>query len=194
MRGPVDMLSALLGNESTVYVLEDHPEECHELLQVCTEAFIEVAVAQRNLIPPLQDGYCSAFGLWSPGTVVRTQCDASALIGARWYESHILPFDQQICEAFDYSVIHLHSGYLFTVDALLAIERPTAIQISIDPLEFGPPPLSLLPVFRKILDRKPLLIQGRLTTREFDTLLRELPGEGLYIGAALAAEDDTLSG
>ncbi|HLA82861.1 MAG TPA: hypothetical protein VJP78_14795, partial [Thermoleophilia bacterium] len=190
MRGPIDMLSALLGNERTIFEIHDHPDECRELLELCTEAFIEIALAQQRLIPPLEGGYCSWFGIWAPGTVVRTQCDTSALIGPRWYKEVILPFEKRICEAFDYSIIHLHSGYLDTVEALLNVEKPQAIQIVIDPGGFGPPPLTLQPTFRRVLEKKPLLIEGRLTEREFETLLDELPGEGLFISAAIPEGED----
>ena len=192
LRGPIDMLTALLGAERTVYALRDHPEECRALLAVCTEAFIEVATAQQGQIPRLQGGHSSFFGIWAPGSVVRTQCDFSALTGPHWYESRILPFDVEICEAFDYSVIHLHSGYLFTVDALLTVEKPQAIQVSLD-VDGGVQPLaSLVPVFRRILERKPLMITGPLTPRELDVMLQELPGEGLFIDAFLVEESAQL--
>jgi hypothetical protein len=42
MRGPIDLLTALMGDEKTVYALADEPEACRNLLEVCTEAFIEV--------------------------------------------------------------------------------------------------------------------------------------------------------
>ena len=193
MRGPIDMMAAVLGNEQTVYALHDSPEECRRLLEICTDAFIQVAKAQRELIPSFHDGHCSWFGVWAPGSVVRTQCDASALIGPQWYESYVLPFDLAICRAFDYSVIHLHSGFLGTVEGLLNEDVPTAIQVAIDPGAFGPPPLELLPAFRRIMERKPLLIEGRLTQRELDVLLSELPPDGLFIGAALAEEGAPIS-
>ena len=188
MRGPVDMLVALLGDERTVYALTDSPDLCHRLLQAATEAFIGIGHAQYDLVPRVEGGHCSWFGIWAPGTVIRTQCDASALVGPVWYEKHILPYDIQIAAAFDYSIIHLHSGFLHTVDAILKHPIPTAIQVAIDPGGFGPPPDSLIPVFRKILERKPLLIEGRLTEREFDAISTELPGEGLFINAAIATE------
>ena len=188
MRGPVDMLAALLGDERTVYALADSPDLCDRLLQVSTEAFIGTGHAQYDLVPRVEGGHCSWFGIWAPGTVIRTQCDASALIGPAWYEQHILPYDIQISEAFDYSVIHLHSEFLHTVDAILKHSLPTAIQVAIDPGGFGPPPNSLIPVFRKILEKKPLLIEGRLTEREFDAILAALPGEGLFVNAAIAEE------
>ncbi len=186
LRGPIDMLTALLGTERTVYAMKDHPEDCRALLDVCTEAFVQVATTHMSHIPRFEHGCTSPFGVWAPGSVVRTQCDYSALVGPRWYAEHVLPFDVEITRAFDYSVIHLHSGYLFTVDALLAVETPRAIQVSIDPGGAAPAPLSLIPLFRRILERKPLMIVGQLTPRELDVLLDELPGEGLLIDASLA--------
>ncbi len=188
MRGPVDMLAAILGDERTVYALNDSPELCHRLLQVCTDSFIGGGHAQYDLVPRVEGGHCSWFGIWAPGTVIRTQCDASALVGPAWYEEHILPHDIRIAEAFDYSIIHLHSGFLHTVDALLKHPLPTAIQVAIDPGGFGPPPDTQIPIFQKILEKKPLLIEGRLTEREYNAIRDALPGEGLFINAAIAEE------
>ena len=76
-------------------------------------------------------GYVNPFGIWAPGTVVRTQCDATAFLSAGHYAEWYLPYDERICEAVDYSIIHLHSCSLHTVDVLLEVERPHAIQVTL---------------------------------------------------------------
>ncbi len=52
MRGPVDMLAVILGDERTVYALNDSPELYHRLLQFCTDSFIGGGHAQYDLVPP----------------------------------------------------------------------------------------------------------------------------------------------
>ena len=128
------------------------------------------------------------FGVWGPGRFVRTQCDASAILSPAQYRDWFLPYDQEISRTVEYSIIHLHSGSLHTVPALLAVERPRAIQVSLDPEPSGPPVERLLPVFRQVLAAKPLIVDGYLTEPQIDMLLRELPHEGLYIAARTAPD------
>ena len=77
---------------------------------------------------------------------------------------------------------------MHTVPALLAVERPRAIQVALDPGPSGPPVERLLPVFRQVLAAKPLIVYGYLTEPQIDMLLRELPHEGLYIAARTAPD------
>jgi len=180
-RGPIDLASAVLGHSEMCFAILDKPAELRALTEVCTEAFITVVKAQEALIPPLNGGYCTGYGVWAPGTVVRTQCDVTSSLSAKMYEEHFLPFDVEICKGFDYSVIHLHSGYLHTVDVLLKEKYPTAIQVVLDT---GSTPYTvhdLIPVFARILEEKPLILQGSMTPRELDEALEKLPPRGLYV-------------
>ena len=131
----------------------------------------------------------------APGTVVRTQCDATAFLSARHYEDWFLPYDVRICESVDYSIIHLHSCSLHTVDALLRVERQaahadvglgdvgTAIQITLETGTKMPSLAEMLPTFAKILAARPLLIEGPLSEEEVRWLQEQLPPGGLGITA-----------
>jgi hypothetical protein len=181
MRGPSDLAEAVLGPELMSFSLVDHPRELRQFLDEVTDTFIAVLEEQLARIPPLRGGTVSPFGIWAPGTAVRTQCDATAFLSARHYAEWFLPYDVRICEAVDFSIIHLHSCSLHVVDALLGVERPHAIQVT---LETGPnvPSLAeLLPVFRQILAKKPLIIDGPLSTPEVRMLREELPAGGRCI-------------
>ncbi|MBI4219650.1 MAG: hypothetical protein HY682_05850, partial [Chloroflexi bacterium] len=109
-RGPIDLVSALMGHTEMCLALFDQPRDIQALAERCTETFVAVAKAQQNLVPRLRGGYCNAFAVWSPGTVVRTQCDVASSVSARHYEQFFFPWDVEICKAFDYSITHLHSG------------------------------------------------------------------------------------
>jgi hypothetical protein len=100
------------------------------------------------------------------------------------YEEVFFPYDVQICRQFDYSVVHLHSGYLHTVDVFLKDKYPTAVQVSLDT---GSTPFTvhdLIPIFARILEVKPLFITGHMTTGELDELLERLPPRGLMVSTA----------
>jgi len=188
MRGPADMLAAAMGDELMCTSMYRSREETRRLLELCTELFIRVGWAQLEHIPRLEGGHVNMYGLWAPGSSIRTQNDSSSQLSPRLYEEFILPCDEAIARAFDYCVLATHSGgFLQNVDVMLRSESMTAIQVEIDPQPFGPPPLSLIPAFQKIQREKPLLIGAGhgLTKAEFEKLLASLSPNGLYISAAI---------
>jgi len=188
MRGPSDLAEAILGPELLCLSIYDHPRELRRFLNTVTEAFLEILWSQLERIPRIEGGCVNPFGVWAPGTTGRTQCDASAFLSPDHYARWFLPYDVRISEAVDYATIHLHSGSLHTVDALLKVERPQAIQVSLDPPPSGPPVEALLPVFRNILAAKPLIVDGRMAKEEVQLLRYELPPDGLYIRARSFAQ------
>jgi len=184
MRGPCDLAEAVLGPELMCFSMFDHPRSLRRFLEEVTDTFIEVLRAQLERIVPLQEGTVSPFGIWAPGTVVRTQCDATAFLSGAQYDEWFLPYDVRISEAVDWSIIHLHSCSLHTVDALLAVERPHAIQVTLE--DPGPSLQEMLPTFERILSVKSLILSGKLSEDEVKWLQDELPSGGLAIMARRA--------
>ena len=183
MRGPSDLAEAVLGPELMCLSLYDHPDSLRRFLDEATETFIEMLRVLLARIPKVEGGTVSPFGIWAPGTVVRTQCDASAFLAPKHYARWFLPYDARICESVDYSFIHLHSCSLHTVDALLEVERPHAIQVTLEARPKAPSLEEMLPIFRRILEAKPLLLEGKLTEDEVRWLQDRLPSGGLAITA-----------
>ncbi|MGC9347607.1 MAG: hypothetical protein ACP5JG_05665 [Anaerolineae bacterium] len=186
MRGPSDLAEAVLGPELMCLSIYDHPDSLRAFLEEVTGTFIEILQALLSHMPSVDGGYVSPFGIWAPGTVVRTQCDASAFLSADHYAEWFLPYDVRISESVDYSIIHLHSCSLHTVDALLKQERPHAIQVTLEEPPTGPSLVAMVPVFRRILQVKPLLLEGQLSEEEVAWLLDRLPVEGLALTARQA--------
>jgi hypothetical protein len=183
MRGPSDIAEALLGPEFMVFSMVDHPQALHAFLETVTAVFIRVLNAQLERIPEVDGGYVNPFGIWSPGSVVRTQCDASAFLSPRHYAEWYLPFDVAISEAFDFSVIHLHSSSLHTVDAILKYKCPNVIQTTFETTPNSPSLEEMVPIFNKILERKPFIFEGPLSEDQVSYLFDMCPNEGFCINA-----------
>ena len=189
MRGPSDMVDAFIGEGNLCVGIYEHPDGISELMTMCADIFIDTAKAQLNRISPFHDGYCNLFGIWAPGTSIRTQDDASALVSPAHYKEFMLPVQERIAAEFDYSTIHLHSGSLHVVDSVLD-STISAVQVSMDPQPYGPTLTELLPTFAKMQERKPILIEGPMMQSELDELLYTLSPKGLYVWAMIESEED----
>jgi len=187
MRGPSDILSALVGDERMGLLFYDAPERVAEVLALCAEAFIKVARAQYALIPAFHEGWLPwAYGLWAPGSVIRFQSDSSSQLSPRTYREHILPHDRTIMRAFDHSILDLHSsGTLHLHGVLLDVAELDAISVTMDRFENAPTVEQLLPTFARILEAKSLFIFGEMTMAEVELLTHSLPARGLAISATV---------
>lgn len=189
MRGPSDMVEALIGGDNLCTGIYEHPTEIHKLMTICSDLFADMSKAQLDRTPAFQGGYCNYFGIWASGKSMRTQDDASALVSPAHYKEFMLPYQERIVSNFEYSTIHLHSGSLHTVDAVLD-SNITAVQVSLDPQPYGPTVPELMQTFIKMQRKKPILIEGPMLKSEFDELIRTLSPNGLYIWADMESEED----
>ena len=185
LRGPVDIVAAMLGDQEMTLAFYDHPDEMAMLLDICTDIFLRAASARLDLTPAFHGGYLSAYGIWAPGRTVRTQTDNAVLLSPTLYKERLLPYERRIMEAFEYSLIHLHSGVVHIVsDALIEVEALKAIQVSVD-YPGGPLFPEILPILSKIQEAKPLILTGPVTESELDIVLSALSPRGLCIEVSL---------
>lgn len=186
LRGPVDIAAAILGDEQVCYAAADYPDQFRQLLADCTEVFIAAARAWIDHSPPFEGGYSADYGLWAPGTFIRTQCDNSILLSPQMYREFLVPCDERICSEFDYPLIHTHSNCIWVVaDALVEVESLRAIQVSLDYPSAGPSVAEQLPLLQKINQHKSLVVIGGMTQEELDLLLDTLSPVGLTVQARL---------
>lgn len=180
MRGPSDIMQAMLGSERFLLNLIDSPASMKVMVQWITELWIDVLRMQIRHMPPFRGEYVAgSFGVWAPGTVASFQEDACGLLSANTYREFFKPCDGTIAKAFDYALIHLHSARLQMLDEILQIHELNAINIALDPL--GPELAELLPVFRRIQAHgKTLHLLGFVSTEEIEMLTNMLHS-GLFI-------------
>lgn len=190
LRGPIDMTAAALGYERLCVELYRNPKEVEKLLDICTEVFLETAKAHLSILPPFREGFISGFAIWAPGTTIRGQTDNSVLLPPSVYVRHVLPYDRRILKVFEYPLIHTHQPCMRQVlQALLDIRELKALQMSLDRPN-GPPVSEIIPMMRKVLERKSLIVTGVVTRGELELMLRTLDPRGLCLNISLWTEEE----
>jgi hypothetical protein len=186
-RGPIDMAASALGPDRLCVAIYRHPDLLGRFLDFCAEVFIDAFKKQLNMLPRFEGGYGCMYGIWAPGPICRTQADYSVLVSPRDYEKVFLPYDLKVIKASEYSVFHLHSATIHIAEKLLGVPELNAIQVSIDypARAFSPPVKDLLPIFKRIQEEKPLIINGPVSRGDLQLIQRELPPEGLALDLRL---------
>jgi hypothetical protein len=180
MRGPSDMLGALLGQQELVLALMMHPEKSARALRDLTECFMMVIRAQEDICRDFHGGRSLGFyNVWAPGRCIWYQEDLSALLSPSLFNQMLRPCGERICRDYDYTAIHLHPSSFFMVDALLEMEQLKAIEINKD---IGGPTIDeTIGLFNRIVETKNIIIWGALDEHDLECIKSELPSKGVYI-------------
>jgi hypothetical protein len=171
-RGIGDTLAATLGSPDFLFRMMDDPGHVHSLADQIADNWIGLADDQLQLIPAFHGGVGTHFyDHWLPERGVVIQDDAFALLSPDLFHEFILPRIQRIASHFDSSIIHLHPAGFLPIDDILGLPV-TAVELHRD--LGGTPVEKLLPTYRRIQSRKPLIIWGDLTIEEARLLRDEL--------------------
>jgi nitroreductase len=151
MRGPVDLVTAMLGGARAVLEFYDHPKEMERLVRICADVWLQTARAQIDLLPVFQGGYFNYRVIWTPGPSPALQEDNAALLSPTLYRQFIFPQDERILASFTHPFFHTHTATMHIVlDDLLSCSYVKAIDSCWDPVPFGPPVEELIPMYHKI--------------------------------------------
>ena len=194
MRGPGDMVGALLGHENFVGRMlkpADNKDFLNELLNLCAKIYIKTAKMQLEYSKGFKEGYCNWWGLWAPGLNVRTQEDEAAFVSPKLYNEFLLPYHIQEVNAFDYSTFHMHSGYvIFVYNWRDFSKRSTisAFEVSLDPN--GPTVEDLMETLLGINSEKPLVIGSSTVelAKAVEKHIGDFPGSVLHTKPSSAQE------
>ena len=182
MRGVIDMLAALWGEEDLCLALIDNPTDVREHVQKCSQLYLRIAGDQLKDRPSWCDGYVSAWGLFCPEPLVDYQIDASNLISGSLYRTHFLSHDAQILCSFPRSLMHIHAVGLHVLDAVLDIKALDVVQISLDRDAGWWDEEELIGAVRKTQSAgKSVLLCGELSEAEHRNLQGALDPIGLAI-------------
>jgi len=185
LRGPGDAAAAMCGSQKLVLALMEHEAWAGELLDRCAHIRLEVLRRLQELIPAwfgthAAGGYPSK--LWTARTVSYYQDDVASLLNPRLFGEFLLPLARSTKPAADVHFIHLHSSCLYMVDALLADDTFSVIEVNLDLPGSGPPLPEYLPVLKRVQQAgRPLLLWGEIREQDWTLLQDELQPAGLSI-------------
>lgn len=189
MRGPADVVGALVGQAEMVLAMMDEPEIMKDFFMKAGAAQAEVVRRQKELLPPFHGGDALGFyHVWTPGPCVWYQEDLSTIMSPDMYDEFLRDAERAICQGYDYTAVHLHPASFFILDQLLENDFLKAIQVNKD--VGGPTVPEMLPQIKKIVERKNFIFWGDLTVDDIHVLRDNLPAKGLFFFTTAENFDD----
>jgi hypothetical protein len=181
MRGPTDILGALLGQREMVLALMmDDPAVLRRLIDLVTRVFLAVLAAQKRLVPPFHGGEALGFyHVWAPGQAVWFQDDLSAILSPALYREFFLDPARLILAGHDHTAVHLHPASFFILDELLTLDGLKVVEVNKD--VGGPSVQEMLPHLAKIMSLRGLILWGDLTLADLEVVRKNLPCRGLAL-------------
>lgn len=178
---PPDMLMQVRGQERLAVDLYDSPDKVLELGRRCVDLACAAMDATFALVPRYAGGYAGTSRyFWAPDKMVEAAEDVSFMMSPALHARFVVPLHRATGQRFPYHMVHLHSAQLHTVPNLLEVDEVHAIEITPD---FGEDLRPRIPLLRRILERKPLILHGVITAGAMRDLLAALPARGLCIFA-----------
>jgi hypothetical protein len=181
LRGPSDLVCALVGPEKSTLALLDEPEALKILLDRVTAALERFILLEREWIPPFEGGsVIGQYDLWAPGTTLRMQEDFSTLYSPSLYRAFLKPQDERLAGLAEYTLIHLHSTSLFLIEEFLSVEKIRVFQVTKDP---GTATLvKMMPALEKIQKAgRCLVLKGRFDQADLVFMKEKLSPVGLCV-------------
>jgi DNA-binding FadR family transcriptional regulator len=193
MRGPTDILGALLGQQEMVMALMDSdPQVMLRLIERVTLAFLAVIEAQRRLIPPFYGGQALGFyHIWASGSAIWFQDDLSSLLSPQLYRQFFLGSARMILAGHEHTAVHLHPNCFFILDELLSLEGLKVVQVNKD--ISGPGIEEMLPVLAKIMQTRGLILWGDLTVEDLELVKQNLPCRGLALNVVAPTREEAVA-
>jgi hypothetical protein len=194
LRGPGDAACALCGPETVAMALVDGERWVDNLLAHCAHVRLEILAHLHYRIPAwlgtrVAGGYPSK--LWTTGTAAYYQEDSAAVLNPRLFADHLLPLARRTKPLADIHFIHLHSSCLYMVEALLADDTFSVIEVNLDHPGSSPPLKQYLPTLQRIQQAgRPLLLWGEIGPSDWDLLRQELSPVGLSIQPIIRLPED----
>jgi hypothetical protein len=153
MRGPLDILAAMRNPQRMCFDFVDRPTDAIQVLEKLTD----LCGVAESVLGSFRHFTVATLRLnTGADKAITPQNDASTLISQDMYKRFALPFDRIIIHRFPFHSFHLHSTEYHQIDALLELEKLTALQMFLEPDSGGPSMEVMLPIVRHILDHDSL--------------------------------------
>jgi len=181
LRGPGDVLAALLGAYRLSYELVYHPAQVQRLAELCAQRWVEVTRRILAEIPPWQGGFVfGARWIYAPEPCTYASEDITQLFSPRMYRDIFLPYNCWMAEQIPYGFWHRHAPSHHHIETLTSLPVNWAIEVTIDPM--GPRPQKILPVLQRLQEAgRSLIIFSVTDPEEVRFLGANLSGRGLCL-------------
>jgi hypothetical protein len=181
LRGPADVVAALIGAERLCIELIESPDQIRRLALFCAQAWIRASQQLISSIPAWHEGYVlGARWIFAPGPCTYASEDITSIFSPKVYKDIFLPVDKLMATHFPYGFMHRHSASMHHLEALLELPSGWAIEVTMDPT--GPQVRDILPVLKRIQAAgRPLIVFGLNDSAEIEELATELSPRGLCI-------------
>jgi len=181
LRGPADVVAALIGAERLCIEVIDSPEQIRRLALLCAQAWIQTSGQLISKLLPWHNGYVlGARWIFASGPCTYASEDITSILSPKVYKDIFLPFDKMIATHFPYGFMHRHSTSIHHMEALLELPPGWAIEVTMDPT--GPHVGEILPALRRIQEAgRPLIVFGLNNPVEIEKMAAELSPRGLCI-------------
>jgi 5-methyltetrahydrofolate--homocysteine methyltransferase len=186
----LNVLGSLRGTQTLLTDLVDYPAEVRAVSARITRMWLSCYDQQLAIVQPASEGAISWMGIWSPGRGSDVQCDFSAMLSPRMFEEFVLPDLQEQCRRLDHAIYHWDGpGQIPHLDLLLQIPELDGIQWVPGAGNPGPESPKWFPLYRRIQEKRKLLVLQGLPGHDVERLLRELSPKGLLLSTACDSEE-----
>ncbi|MEA3334674.1 MAG: hypothetical protein U9R25_02120 [Chloroflexota bacterium] len=184
LRGPADILIALLGSEGLFYTMFDDPGAITRLAAEAAQLWQHVARAQAKILPRYRGGYgVRQFGLWAPEAAPWLQDDTSSMMSEAHYRQFFLKPFRRI-SSFPFGTLHLHIPSLHLAETLASVPNVRAMNFYFDSQTITLQ--DAMPTLRKLQALKMPLILARevffgFSLDEYEEIMDGLSPAGLMV-------------
>lgn len=180
LRGPCDVAGTLMGQSQFVLALADGDLSIRKTIESISKIFLYLVSKQLEIISPFAGGYSMGFyHIWCPDKCLWFQDDLTSLLNPRLCRNHLLDIYFNIASAVPITMFHLHPTSFFILDSLLEIEPLTAIEVNKD--DGGPSIAEMVPIFKRILKKKCLVIWGKLDVKDISVIRQGLMPNPVFL-------------
>ena len=196
LRGPTDVLAALLGTQSFFFAIMDEPERVRRMAEQAADAWLQVAEAQTRIIPAYRGGHViRQFGLWSPGRSSWLQDDTSSMLSQLQYSQFFIPAFQRMAQlpSVPYGVLHLHIPSLHLAEDFAKVAHVRALNVYFDDNETTVS--DALPVLKSLQEAGMPLVLAKtvyegFTLEEYAEIRSGLSRRGLSVHLKADSEEE----
>jgi hypothetical protein len=189
--GNLDILAALRGTQNLLVDLIESPQYVQQALSMINILWFQYYNELNRILEQKMEGTSNWMGLWSLKKWYPLQCDFSAMISPKLFEIFVAPKLDEQCNWLDNSIYHLDGpGEIPHLDILLEIPKLQGIQWTPGASNFGVGSEIWFPLYKKIQEKKKLLVLLDMEVKDIENVLSVLSPRGILISTRCRSVDE----